>query len=75
MIAPYTTKKVHISELKIGDTVLIGGNDMQTVGKFHLSKSDFFGHQYKGYCHHETGGMIDVVMFPWFSKGVFCGYR
>lgn len=64
----YTTKKVHISQLMVGDTVMIDGK-MQTVGKNHISKSDLFGYQYKGYCHHESKGMMDVVIFPRWIKG------
>lgn len=69
----FPTKMVHISDLSPGDTVLVNG-DMQTVSKHHLSKSSFFGWQYKGYCHHESKGMVDVVLFPKWSKGVLVGY-
>jgi hypothetical protein len=64
----FTTKKVHISQLRIGDTVIIDGI-METVGSKHITKSDFFGYQYKGYCHYETQGMLDVVIFPRWYEG------
>ena len=63
-----TVKKVHISQIMVGDAVLIEGS-METVGKNHISKNQFFGDQYKGYCYHETGGMLDVVVFPRWYKG------
>lgn len=69
----YKIKKIHISQLKAGDTVIIG-EDMQTVSPRHINRSEFFGHQYKGYCHHETQGMIDVVLFPRFFKGDLVGW-
>ena len=69
----YQIKKVHISELRQGHTVLVNW-DMQTVSKKHLNHDEIFGHQYKGYCHHETKGMIDVVLFPRFYKGELVGW-
>lgn len=72
-MAGTVTKKVHISDLMAGDTVVIDG-DMQTVSPHHITKSDLFGHQYKGYCHRETKGMLDVVLFPKFFKGEFVGH-
>lgn len=72
-MAGTVTKKVHISELKSGDTVLVYG-EMHTVSPHHITKSELFGHQYKGYCHRETKGILDVVMFPKFFKGEFVGH-
>lgn len=73
MINGAPTKKVHISEIKAGDTVVVGGR-METVSKHHLTKSDFFGHQYKGYCHHESKGFIELALFPIWSKGKLVRY-
>lgn len=62
------TKKVHISDLKQGDTVMIDG-EMRTVSKRQLTNSPFFGPQYDGYCHYETEGYLDVVLFPKYYQG------
>lgn len=67
------TKKVHISDLKPGDTVVIDGK-METVGKNHLSRNAFFGYQYKGYRHQETAGYLDVALFPKYFKGEIVAY-
>lgn len=64
----YSLRKTHLSQLRVGDTVLIDG-EMQTVGKSHLTKSELFGLQYKGYCYYETRGFLDVVKFPMWHKG------
>ncbi|WP_425902481.1 hypothetical protein [Agrobacterium radiobacter] len=72
-MASIKTTKIHISELKAGDTVIVDGN-MQTVSPHHITKSELFGHQYKGYCHRETQGMLDVALFPKFFRGEFVGH-
>lgn len=67
------TKKVHVSDLKAGDTVLMNG-EMETVGANHLTRDELFGYQYKGYCQHETAGYLDVVLFPKYNKGKIVAY-
>jgi hypothetical protein len=67
------TKKVHISNLRVGDTVVING-EMETVGKNHLTHDAFFGYQYKGYRHQETAGYLDVALFSKYQKGEFVAY-
>lgn len=66
-------KKMHISELRQGDTVLIDG-EMQTVAKHHLTLSPLFGNQYKGFNHRDTEGYLDVVLFPKYYQGAVVGY-
>lgn len=67
------TKKIHISELRQGDTVLIDG-DMHTVSAHHVNVDPLFGSQYKGYNHRETNGYLDVALFPKWYKGEIVSY-
>lgn len=67
------TKRLSISDLRQGDTVMIKG-EMQTVSKHHLTHDPLFGFQFQGYNHRETAGMLDVVLFPKWYKGKIVAY-
>lgn len=66
-------KKVHISTLKQGDTVIING-EMETVSIKNV-KRGFTGWTYQGDPFYKTKGFIEVVFFPKFFQGNLTRYQ
>lgn len=67
------TKKIKISELSIGDTVIVNGA-MQTVGRDDIRNDSFFGPLFKGDSYKAENGEIEIVLFPKWFKGEITGY-
>jgi hypothetical protein len=70
---PFKTKKVHVSELTQGDTLLVN-SILLTVSSRKLKNDNFLGYSYDGNYFRETSGMVEIALFPKFYKGEFIGY-
>ena len=56
------TKEVHISTIKIGDTVLHNG-ELRTVGKESFNRSEFMGVSIFGDCYRLGTKKVTLVKF------------
>lgn len=65
-------RETAISDLRVGDTVLIGGTE-RTVGKCDVKKG-FAGYTLWGDPHHQTQGRVPVRLYPRFFRGTFVGW-
>ena len=67
------TETVHMSTLRRGDTVMIGG-EMRTLSRSNLRRCPFMGVSVYGDCRGSQGRMIDVVLFPKWDRGAASRY-
>jgi len=74
MIEKFQIKQVHISEVRMNDTVLHNG-DRRTVGKNDINHGGFMGSSLFGDSYRLGTKLVSLVMFPHFSKGKQIGWR
>lgn len=64
---------IHISELKHGDTIILG-DGAETVNSKNITNG-FTGMAYKGDTFRETKGMIEVALYPKWFQGKITGWH
>lgn len=67
------TKRVHISELNQGDTIIYNGSP-ETVSKSSIKKG-FTGWTYKGDPFYKEKGMVEIVLYRKWLQGKVTGWH
>ena len=73
MIQHNKTERIHISELRVGDTVLLNG-EPKTVNRGDVKKG-FTGYTLLGDPHPFTDGKVEVVLYRKWYKGEVVGWH
>lgn len=67
------TEKVHISQIKAGDVIIIEGKE-QTLSKKHISYGSFMGKSIMGYNYKCGYELVERRIFAKWYKGELMGY-
>ena len=67
------TEKIDVSQVRHGDTLMIGGK-MQTISGNQIKTNPAYGLSIDGNYFRETGRKVERVLFPKWYKGEIIGY-